>query len=211
MERLGGHAGRCPGLHLPGSHPQEQVPGCKGHLLPGEGKGHSRLLRKSQGKPRWRQHLGADSTLGRAGWPVLGLSPRGPKPSPGLTSLLPAPSRALRWTHMFALLVQLFCLWNSGGHSRWAGAPGRPSCSLSTGTGRSRPPSSLPDGRWGGRSTNSNSSNDRYPCHHGSGPLATSSPFIFTEAPGDRHYYHSSFTNEETEAPKGSGCPRSRH
>lgn len=172
MQGLGGHTGRSPGLHLPGSRP----PGTGARLqrppAPGGGQGpRSRLLRKSQGKPRWKQHQESTPRLARQARPgqARGCHLRGPSPGLGMANLLSAPSRALYWADMFALLVQQVCLQNSGGHSLWAGAPGWPwaSWSLNTGTGLNPTSSRLPDDKWIERSSNSNSNKNSYlllPC-----------------------------------------------
>lgn len=151
MQGLGGHTGRSPGLHLPGSRPQEQVPGCKGHLLLGEGKGHSRLLRKSQGKPRWRQRLGATPPWARRARPGAATS-GDPSPAPGMQAfsrlppgLCTGPARWLCWFSSYAYRIVVAFLEPE--------PRDRPE----------PPPSCLPDDSWGGRSSNGNSSSNSHP------------------------------------------------
>lgn len=161
VQGLLGHTGQYLGLHLLGSRP----PGTGARLqrppAPGGGQGpRSQSLRKSQGKPRWHQHLGAGASLCQAGQAgqARGCRPGGPGPALDMPSLLPPPSSAVYWADVLALLVQQLCVQNSGGHHLWVGAPGWLWATPSP------PPVCLPDDRWGGR-TNSNSSNDDY-CYY---------------------------------------------
>ena len=124
-------------------------------------------LRRSQREARQCQRLGGGSSLGQAGQAspgaaTLGIQESSPghgKPPP--CSLQgPVLDQHVCFAGLASMLQQ-----NSRGHSHWATAPAWPRVSWSpnTGTGLSPPPSCLPDDRWGGRSSNSNSSNNGSP------------------------------------------------
>lgn len=110
---------------------------------PGGGQGPLPTAEEKPRKTKMAPASGSDSTLGQAGRPGRPLGDPSPALGMHAFSLLP-PGR--HWADMFALLVQQFCSQDSGGH-------------------RDRPepsPSCLPDGRWGGRSSNSKRSNNSY-------------------------------------------------
>lgn len=137
------------------------MPGCKGHLLLGRARttlptAEDRQRRSKmalppssarRARPAWGLHLGGPGAQPRV-WQASSLLPSGFSTGPNCFS------------DSASMLQQ-----NSRGHSLWAGAPAWrwASWSLNTGTGLSLLPVCFPDHRWGGKSNNSNSSNNSYP------------------------------------------------